>query len=115
MVKHEFSFLKTRLTGLKRVAISASTLGNNTIVAAVANKRIRVYQVLLVAAGSVVVKFQDGAGGTDLTGPLTLAANVGFSSGWVPVGHFETTDGNLLNLNLSAGIVTGGWLIYGEV
>ena len=115
MVKHEALYSKVALTGLKRAAINASANGNNTAVAAVSGKRIRVYGVLVISAGTVTAKFQDGAGGTDLTGPLTLAANVGFASGWCPVGHFETTASTLLNINLSAPIAVGGWLIYGEI
>jgi hypothetical protein len=115
MSKHEYLFLKDRVTGLKRVKIAASSSGNNTLVAAVTGKKLRVYQVLLVAAGAVNAKFQTGASGTDLTGLLTLTTNVGFASGWCPVGHFETDEAALLNLNLSGAVAVGGWLVYAEV
>lgn len=115
MVKHEYTFLKDRLPGLKRAKIDAAGAGDNTVIAAVAGKIIRVYAVVLIAAGAVTVKFQSGASGTDLTGPLTLAANTGFSSSWSPVGLFQTAEGALLNLNLGGAVVTGGWLIYGEI
>lgn len=115
MIKHEYLFLKDRLTGLKRVKIDAGVNGNNTIVAAVTGKIIRVYQVILMSDAALTVRFQSGAGGTDLTGNMPLAANVGFSSGWCPVGHFETTEGVLLNLFTSAIGNVDGWLVYGEV
>lgn len=115
MTKHEFLADKTPLTGFKRVAVSAAGAGNNTLIAAVTGKRIRVYQVLLVAAGTVTLKFQSGAGGTDLTGAMALATSVGFSSGWNPVGHFETAAGALLNASLGGAVSVAGWIVYAEV
>ena len=100
---------------IKRAAINGATLGNNTLVSAVSGKKIRVYQILLVATGTTTVQFQSGAGGTNLTGDMALAANVGFSSGWCPVGHFETAEGVLLNMSLSAAVSVEGWLLYAEV
>lgn len=115
MTKTEFIADKAIVTGFKRVKIAASSNGNNTLVAAVTGKRIRVYQVLLVAAGAVAVTFQSGATGTDLTGPMTLATSVGFSSGWNPVGHFETAAATLLNLSLGGAVAVSGWLTYAEI
>lgn len=99
----------------KRAVIDVASLGDNTIVAAVTGKKIRVFQVVLISAGTTTVRFESGAGGTALTGQLSLAANVGFSTGWCPVGHFETAAGSLLNLELSAAISVDGWLVYLEV
>jgi hypothetical protein len=107
-------YTRERLTGIKRVKIDTLASGNTTIVAAVANKIIRVYGVTLISAGSVVVKFQSN-NTTDICGPLTLGASTGFSPGWSPVGQFQTAIGELLNVNLSAAIQVGGWLLYGEV
>jgi len=110
-------FSKDRLTGLKRASVSVTTAGagNGTLVAAVASKIIRVYGVVLSSSAAVNIKFQSGTGGTDLTGPLSLAANGGFSAAFVPVGHFQTAEGVLLNLNLDAAATVGGWLIYAEI
>jgi hypothetical protein len=47
MSKHEYLFLKDRVTGLKRVKIAASSSGNNTLVAAVTGKKLRVYLALV--------------------------------------------------------------------
>lgn len=113
--KHEYIYSKVLLPGLKRIKIDTAASGNTTIVAAVTSRIIRVYSVTLISAGSVIVKFQDGTGGTDLTGPLTLSTSTGFAPGWNPVGHFQTSSGTLLNINLSAAIQVGGWLIYGEI
>ena len=96
------------------MAVAASTLGNNTLVAAVASKKIRVISLVLVATGGAnTVKLQSGAGGTDLTGAMALAATTGQlvlqrnDAGWC-----ETAAATLLNLNLSAGTAVGGVLGY---
>lgn len=96
-------------------AIAAASSGNNTLVAAVTGKKIRVLGFVLVGAGAVTAKFQSGAGGTDLTGAMTLAAA---SSVAVPpreTGCFETAAGALLNLNLSAAVAVAGFLVYRTV
>ncbi len=70
----------------------------------------------LSGAGAVNAKFQDGAGGTDLTGLKYLAAAGGSASGpFNPAGWFETSPGTLLNLNLSGAVAVGGELVYMEV
>lgn len=99
----------------KYAAIAASTSGNNTLVAAVTSKKIRVLALYAVSNGSVNAKFQTGAGGTDLTGLAYLVVNTGFVLPFNPVGWFETASGALLNLNLSAAIAVGGSLVYIEV
>lgn len=100
---------------VKRVAIAASSSGNNTLVAAVTGKRIRVLQYLLMANGAVNAKFQNGAGGSDLTGLHYFdSAGAGAAPTFCPVGMFDTDAGTLLNLNLSSGVAVGGWLVYVE-
>lgn len=99
----------------KFAAISASTSGNNTLVAAVTSKKIRVLACVVTSSGTVNAKFQDGAGGTDKTGLFYMIANTGFALPYNPVGWFETTAGVLLNLNLSAATAVGGCLTYVEV
>lgn len=83
-----------------------------TLVAAVAGKKIRVVSYVLVANGTVNVKFQSHVTPTDLTGLLYLAANTGVSAGFNPVGWFESLAGEALDLNLSASIAVGGHLDY---
>lgn len=92
--------------------ISSASNGDNTVISAVTNKSIVPIFIILMAAATVNVKFQDGASGTDLTGLMPLIANVGFSSGYSPVGHFQTSSGNLLNLNLSGAQQVSGWIVY---
>lgn len=100
---------------IRRAVIDVATSGDNTIVAAIASTKIRVLAVVLVAAGAVTVRFESGAGGTALTGQMSLAANGGFASGFNPVGHFETAAGSLLNLELSGAVSVDGWIVYQEI
>ena len=99
----------------KFVIIDAATSGNNTLLAAVASKKIRVVAAFLVSAGSVNVRFESGADGTALTGQMNLVANTGFVLPYNPAGWFETASNTLLNLELSAAISVDGSLTYIEV
>lgn len=99
----------------KYAIIDAATSGDNTIVAAVASKKIRVLQAFLIAAGTTTVRFESGAGGTALTGQMSLIANVGFVLPFSPVGWFETASNTLLNLELSAAVSVDGVIAYVEV
>ena len=100
----------------KFATIAAASSGNNTIVAAVTSKKIRVLGWNMVANGAVNAKWQSGAGGTDLTGLYyCAAAGGGISVPFNPVGWFETGSNTLLNLNLSGAVAVGGCLVYVEV
>lgn len=100
----------------KFAAIAASSSGNNTIVAAVTSKKIRVLAYNLIGNGAVNAKFQTGAGGTDLTGlKYIAAAGGGICAPYCSVGWFETASGALLNLNLSGAVAVGGEIVYVEV
>jgi hypothetical protein len=100
---------------IKFAKIAASSSGDNTLVAAVPNKKIRVLLYNMIANGTVNGKFQSGASGTDLTGLKYMVVNTGISAPYSPVGIFETAAGAILNLNLSAGVAVGGELVYQEV
>jgi hypothetical protein len=105
----------TALT-VKYAAIAASSSGNNTIVAAVTSKKIRVLAYNLMGNGAVNAKWQSGAGGTDLTGlKYIAAAGGGICAPYNKDGWFETASGALLNLNLSGAVAVGGELTYIEV
>ncbi len=99
----------------KFAILDAATSGNNTLVAAVSGKKIRVLQLMLVAAGTVNVRFESGADGTALSGQMQLVAQTGFSLPFSPTGWFETASNTLLNLELSAAISCDGLLVYIEV
>ena len=118
-VANEVESNSMRISGVavtpKYAIIDAASSGDNTLVAAVASKKIRVLAGLLVASGTVTVRFESGASGTALTGQMTLVANMGFQIPYCPAGNFESTSGVLLNLELSAAISVDGWLVYIEV
>lgn len=99
---------------LKSAVINNASSGDNTLVSAVAGKKIRVLAIVLISDGTVDVRFESGAGGTALTGQMPLLVNTGFSiaSAW---GLFETASNTLLNLELSAAINVHGWITYIEV
>lgn len=99
----------------KFAVIDAATSGDNTLVAAVTAKKVRVLALFLVAAGTVNVRFESGAGGTALTGQMNLIANTGFALPYNPAGWFETASNTLLNMELSAAISCDGCLTYIEV
>lgn len=93
-------------------SIVASSSGATTLVSAVAGKRIRVLAYVLMANGTVNVKWQSHTNATDLTGLDYLIANTGVAPGYVPVGHFQTNIGEALDINLSASIAVGGHFTY---
>jgi hypothetical protein len=99
----------------KFAIIDAATSGDNTLVAAVASKKIRVLSLMLVAAGTVTVRFESGASGTALSGQMNLVANSGFTLPFNPLGWFETAVNTLLNLELSGAVSVDGMLTYVEV
>lgn len=99
----------------KFAAINVAGSGDNTILAAVTSKKIRVLQVMLMVGGTVNVRFESGAGGTALTGIMELIAQTGFVLPYSPVGWFETASNTLLNLELSAAVNVDGLLVYVEV
>jgi hypothetical protein len=94
------------------VNINASTNGNNTLVAGVAGKTVRVFKVALVFSVGGTVIFQDG-NSTALSGPFilnagaTIVLDMDITNPW-----FLTSTGNAFVINLSGGAAVGGVLYY---
>jgi hypothetical protein len=104
----------------KFAKISAAASGDNTLVAAVTSKKIRVLSLFMMSAGTVSAYIRDDAGTPvnligDATNKLTLEAGSGFVLNHNPVGWIETTSGEGLQLNLSGAIGVAGCLTYIEV
>lgn len=100
---------------VKHAAIAAASSGDNTLVAAVSGKTIRVLAVVLVASGGAVsTRFESGAGGTALTGVMDIADNGQLVLPYNPAGWCQTAAGALLNLELSAAVAVAGCLVYVE-
>jgi len=98
------------------INVSGGAAGEDTLVAPVAGKSIRVSEVMLVTHDAMNVRFQSGYSGTYLTGPIDLAAaGDGFFAGApdsADLYHFTTMTGAALVLERDAGGQAGGWLLY---
>lgn len=98
-------------------SIDTATSGDNTIVAAVPNRKIRVINYTAIASADVSIRWKSGAS-TNLSGAMALAANGGAApagTGQAPSGHiglFETAPGQALVLNLSGAVQVSGHLAY---
>jgi hypothetical protein len=103
-------------TDILRAAVSGATSGNNTLVAAVTGKKIKVLSLVLVGAGAVNVRLESGAGGTALTGVMSLTANGDLKIVFPitePGYHWvETAAGSLLNMELSGAVQVSGCIVY---
>lgn len=86
--------------------------GDNTLVAAVTGKKIRVVSLVLVSVGALTVRLESGASGTALTGQMALAANGSLVWPYNPAGWCETAAAALLNLELSAATSVDGVIGY---
>lgn len=97
---------------LQYASIDAAASGDNTLVAAVSGKRIRVVSLFLVASGAVTVAFESGASGTALTGDMNVGANGNIVMPFNPEGWFQTVAGALLNMELGSATSVDGCLTY---
>lgn len=100
---------------VKYAVIDAASSGDNTIVAAVTGKKIRVVSLFYLAAGTVTTRFESGASGTALTGQMQHTAQTGVVLPFNEDGWFQTAAGVLLNLELSTNVSIDGCLSYIEV
>jgi hypothetical protein len=101
---------------VKFAAFSATADGDNTIVAAVGGKKIRVLGYLVIATGAGVVTLQDITTGTD----RAAIRSGGDGQGAVFVGSlecpaFDTATGEGLEVNNPAGVDSHGHVTYIEV
>ena len=101
---------------MKYAKIDASTVGSNTIVAAVTGKRILVLQYTATASANLDAYFSSNS--TAITGPLylgshgTTMAAYGALTPAGSVGLFRTEIGEPLNIVLSGSANVGGHLTY---
>mgnify|MGYP001579724226 CR=1 FL=1 len=100
---------------VRYAVINAAGSGDNTLVAAVVSKKIRVLSLFYLASGTVTVRFESGAGGTALTGQMQHIAQTGAVLPFNEDGWFETAAGALLNLELNSAVSVNGSLSYIEV
>ena len=99
-----------------KFAVIDHASADNTLVSAVASKKIRVVALVAVASGGEnTIRFESGTGGTALTGQMQISDNGGFVLPYNPVGWFETAANTLLNMELGAATSVDGVLTYLEV
>lgn len=103
----------------KMIGVGGNTSGNNTLVAAVTSKKIRILSIFLISAGTVNMYIEDSTTGTNIIGtntfPIPLVANSGFQLGLNQFGHGETVAGEALVMVLSAAVAVSGCITYIEV
>ena len=98
---------------VRYAVVSAAALGDNTVVDAVADKKIRVTSLVLAASGGAnSVRFESDPNGTALTGVMDIVDNGSMVWPRNPAGWCETAAGELLNLELSAATAVAGVLGY---
>jgi hypothetical protein len=96
------------------MAINAGAAGDNSIIGAQpAGKRIAVWSLFVISDGTVDVRFEDGAGGTALTGQVPLQEREGYTwpaGGLVPL--FVGSAAQTFNMELSAAIQVHGGVSF---
>lgn len=93
--------------------INITNSTNTVIVKAISDKRIRVISAFLISQGTGLLTWQSGSSsGIGLTGPVYLAANVGYVLPEHQGGWFQTGTSTLLNLNFPSATSIGGCLTY---
>ena len=100
---------------VKFASVSVSSSGDNTVIAGVTGLKIKLLSVVLIANGTVNVKWRSNT--TDLSGPMPLIANSGFvlpASSAAQGNYLQTATGQSLNLNLSAAVAVSGHISYYE-
>lgn len=91
-------------------AFNASALGDTTLVAAVAGRKIRVLALVGVTTLANSVHFRSSA--TPIAGTFPLAANGGVVLPVNELGWFETAVGEALVVNMSVATAMGLQVIY---
>lgn len=87
---------------LNSAVINTNTAADQAIVAAVAGKTIKVYQLEIMGLASLTIQPKDGVGGTAFTGVMTTAAGVPLVLPNTGVPWFVTSSGNAFVIATSA-------------
>lgn len=93
-----------------RVVVVADGAGDHTLVAARSGKSVRVLSGVLIISAAGSVRFESGAGGTALSGVMSLAANGQLILPEVPSAWLETAKDALLNLEITGAANVRGFL-----
>ena len=121
IASNETSSLYDGTTALtpKFANVSMKTAGAQTIIAAVAAKKLRILSMMLVNQGALTLYATDAGGGNNLLGDSTnqiaLAANSGFVMGFNPVGWLQTSASSAFAIVPSLATSIAGTITYVEV
>lgn len=100
---------------LRSAAISCSTVGNNTIIAASSGKAIKVYKMFFVVDSGVSITFYDSTT-TAMSGAMKFVGNQGIvldmDGNNDPQPWFNVTPGNAFVFNLSDAVQVSGTIYY---
>ncbi len=92
-----------------KVSVAA---GSTTSIIAAGTGKIRVLAMVLTAETAAgTIEFKSGAGGTSLTGAMTIADDAALILPFNPVGWFETASATLLEL-VTVGCALRGSIVY---
>lgn len=100
---------------IHRSAVNVTANGNNVVIPAQQGQAIKVLSAMLMGYGDVNATFTNGAGGTNLSGPLPLGIKGnGFVLPPAPCGQhwLETSPTTPLVLHLSAAVRVAGVIVY---
>lgn len=104
----------SQLEPFQQTDINFSSSGDNTIVAGVSGKKVRLYRITFVVGAATNLEFKDGAS-IVLAGPYPLAANQSFVLDYTFTGMppwFTTASGNAFVINSSNAVQIGGAADY---
>ena len=102
-------------SGPQYAAIDFTSSGDNTVVAAVTGKKIRLLGYVLTALADVSVRWESGAGGTALSGAMYIGpgeTNQVLAPSCGSYGCLETAAGELLNLEMGGATQVDGHAVY---
>jgi hypothetical protein len=94
------------------INIAAGAGADNTLVAAVAGKKVRVVSYLIQSGAATTISMKSGAGTTIATLDQTAAGRAAPFSGRIEAPAYETARGSALVLNSSAAVQVTGHLAY---
>jgi hypothetical protein len=91
--------------------INISSSGDNTVIAGVSGKIIKIYRMLMLANSSASITFKDGAS-TSLTGPMLFGGSGGMVLDFQEEPWFTTSATNDFIVNLSSAVQVSGSIYY---
>lgn len=100
---------------LKRAKFTGNVAGDNTVLAAVPGKRLRVISLSMTVTTAGTVKFESGTADGFITEAMHLEAGIPWTLPPNYDGWFQTVAGELLNMILSGTLAASGVLTYQEV